>query len=208
MRTLPRPSRRPLALAGAALLIAAGISGCSAGTDPADPADDATSDSGDGADTGDAGSDVSGAACLIGSWNIPQDQMNAFYDAMEAENGGDLTIDVVGSTDLDFTADSYVYHPDFVLNLSVSGQSGTGTTGGEVRGNYSVDGDVISTDNDDSSISMIINVGGVEMDASSLGNDIIDSAPLNAVTFDCSGDELVIDFSTGSGTVPLALTRN
>lgn len=205
MRTLPRPSRRGIALAGAALLIAAGVAGCSGGADPAEPAD-ATATGGPDADAADTG--ASGAACLVGSWNIPQDQMNAFYDAVEAENEADLTLDVVGSTDLDFTADSYVYHPDFVLDLEVSGQSGTGTVGGEVRGNYTVDGDVISTDNDDSSISMVINVAGVETDASSMGNNIIDNAPLNAVTFACSGDDLVIDFTTGTGTVPVSLTRN
>ncbi|MBN9605394.1 MAG: hypothetical protein J0G30_02145 [Actinomycetales bacterium] len=204
MTALPRPSRRGLALAGAALLIAAGISGCSSAADP----EGTDAPSADATDSGETGSATTGAACLVGSWNIPQDQMNTFYDAVEAENGGDLTFDVVGSTDLDFTADGYVYHPDFVLNLEVAGQTGTGTVGGEVRGNYTAADGVISTDNDDSSISLVVTVAGVEMDASSLGNDIIDNAPLNSVTFQCTGDDLVIDFATGSGSVPVKLTRN
>jgi hypothetical protein len=42
-------------------------------------------------------------------------------------------------------------------------------------------------------------------DGSDLGNDFLNSSPINSAPYDCSGPTPVIDFDTGEGSVPITL---
>lgn len=141
----------------------------------------------------------SDGSCLVGSWLVTQDEMNAYYDALAANTdtgAGALEIDVVGQTLFTFTADTYVYTGDFSLSLSVAGQSGTGVTSGSVTGTYTTADGVITTELGESSLSVEVTVAGVTLDGSDLANGLLTDLPINNAPFDCSGP--TIDFLAGA----------
>lgn len=191
---------RPLAFAALGLLAGAALAGCTAGT-PTDTADPATDDE---AVTEEALTTTSGGACLVGDWVISESELQGFYDAVGAES--DLAITVTGTTSLDFTETTYEYLPAFGIAMDISGTEATGDVTGSVRGDYTVEDGVITTVNDVSDISLQIVAMGVPMDASAIGNEIISSHPINAVSYHCEDGEPVIDFITASSTHPVRLT--
>lgn len=147
----------------------------------------------------------SGGDCLVGDWVIPQDQLNAFYDQVAAESGSGLSFDVEGDTALIFTETTYEYRPQFTLALDLAGTAGSGAVTGSVRGDYTASEGILTTENDVSDLSMQIEVGGVAMDGSELGNSIIASQPINDVTYRCEEGAPIIDFMTVSSTIPITL---
>lgn len=194
-------ARRTAAFAALGLAAATVLGGCTTGTDEPDAAggDTEVEEPADEGLTTDLGGE-----CLVGDWIITEEEMQAYYAQLAAENGFDIVVS--GSTSLDFTADRYEYVPDFTIEMTVSGQEATGSATGSVQGDYSVADGVITTENDVAAIVMPITVNGVEMDGSDLGNEMISSQPINSVTYHCEAGEPVIDFITSSGTHPVALT--
>lgn len=197
MMTLSR-SASVLTLAVAALAVA----GCTAETAETDPEGTTGGESTSGSDGA-----VDQATCLIGDWRISEEQMQRFYDAVAAEAGGGLEMTIDGDTGLSFTDVAYAYSPDFTLMLSFdAGVDGTGTITGSIRGDYEAAEGVIATSHNESDVSMTVDVGGFEMDGSELFGDILASHPFNEAPYECTADEVVIEFSTGDGRVPLTLT--
>ena len=141
------------------------------------------------------------ADCLVGDWVITEDEMNAYYDTLEATlsaSGPAPTFDITGEVLLTFTPSEYTYTADFDLALGVAGQEGTGTSTGTVSGSWTpVDG-VIIAETTDSDLSVSISVGGITFDGDELANGLLDSSPINAAPFDCAGPTL--EFQTGEGT--------
>ena len=204
MITLPR-STPALFIAGTAVALA--LTGCTGGATTADPDASPSGEATGGSDGSGGDTEIDQSTCLIGDWRITQDQMQVFYDAVGAESGGGLTMTTDGDTGLSFTETSYTYTPDFTLTLTFdAGIDGTGTITGSIRGDYEVAGGVIATSHNESDVSMTVDVGGVEMDGSDLFGDILASHPFNEAPYECTADEVVIQFSTGDGRVPVALT--
>lgn len=139
-------------------------------------------------DTEPAGDD---ASCLIGSWQILAEDANAWYDEIEASlavAGGpapEFTID--GDLFLTLTPTDYEYSADFSLVLAVAGQEGTGVATGGATGTWEATDGVITTTLAMSDLNISVTVAGVTIDASDLGNDILNSVPINNAPFDCAG---------------------
>lgn len=194
--------RAPIVVTAATAALLA-LTACSVGepteaeTDGAtDPEASASSDPVDPTDPG----------CLVGDWRITQDQMQVFYDAVSAASEG-LALTIIGDTGLSFTDTEYLYTPGFTLQLEVAGLVGEGVTTGSIGGTWTADAGVITTAVGDNSLSTIVTINGVTQDASDLLGGIIASDPINQAPFDCSDPAApVLQFDTGSGRVPVALT--
>lgn len=151
----------------------------------------------------------SDGACLVGEWVVTEDEMNMFYDAMESTVEVPLTIAVEGSAPLTFSADgTYRWEPEFILTVEVTGISGTGATTGSVTGDWSVDGDVLTSASEVNALELSITVGGTTIEGSDIANGFLNSSPINGVTYSCEGPVPVLDFMTGDPdvTVPVTLT--
>ena len=140
-----------------------------------------------------------GEDCLVGEWVVTQDEMNAFYDAVEANVDG-VTFEIIGEAGLTFTETQYVWGPDFDLTLTVAGLEGNGVAGGSISGTYTTADGVITTTLESSEMTMQISMGGTVMDASDIGNDFMTSVPINDAPYSCETGVPVIDFETGDGT--------
>ena len=147
--------------------------------------------------------------CLVGDWVVTQDEMNGYYDSLMSTMDAPLTIDVVGSAPLSFAADgTYGWAPDFALAVEIMGQRGTGDTGGTINGNWTADDGVVTTASDVNALTVSISVGGVTMAGDDFANGLLNSSPINGVTYSCDGPTPVLDFMTGDDavTVPVTLT--
>jgi hypothetical protein len=137
----------------------------------------------------------------VGDWLISQDEMNAYYDALEsslASTGPAPTFEVRGQVELTFTPTEYTYTANFDLTFGVAGQEGTGASTGTVSGSWTAAAGVIVIDTTDSDLSVSVSVGGITFDGSELANGLLDQAPINEAPFDCSGPTLGLQ--TGEGT--------
>lgn len=150
--------------------------------------------------------DPTDPACLIGDWLITEAQMQSFYDALSSEIDG-LSIAIAGDTGLSFTSDTYVYTPDFVLTLEVSGIEGEGDTSGSLSGSWTASEGVLTTEVGENSLATQITVLGVTQDGSELLGSFITSDPINSAPFDCSDPAApVLQFETSTGRTPIVLT--
>lgn len=194
--------RAPIAVTAtaAALLL---LAGCSA---PADADPEVDPDAAGESTEPEAPTDPTDPACLVGDWRITQEQMQSFYDAVSGSTEG-LVLTIEGDTGLSFTADSYLYTPSFTLLLDIASVQGQGVTTGSIGGSYAATDGVITTTVRDNNLETIVTIAGVTQDASSELGAIIASDPINAAPFDCSDpDAPVLQFDTGSGRTPVALT--
>ena len=152
--------------------------------------------------------DVDGA-CLVGEWVVTEEEMNKFYDAIESTVDAPLALAVEGSAPLVFRADgTYRWDPEFTLTVEVAGTSGTGEATGDITGNWSASEGVLTTDSDVNALEVSITVGGVTIAGDDLANGLLDSSPINGVTYSCDGPAPMLDFLTGDPevTVPITLT--
>ncbi|MER3390819.1 MAG: hypothetical protein RJQ01_12435 [Microcella sp.] len=150
--------------------------------------------------------DPTDPACLVGDWQIAEDQMQSFYDALAVGIDG-IEFAVDGSVGLSFTADEYRYTSDFVLDLTVEGgTTGEGVATGGLGGTYTAEDGVITTTLVDNDLSVIVTVMGQTIDGSDLAGGLLLSDPINDAPFDCSSGAPVLQFETGSGRTPVALT--
>ena len=152
---------------------------------------------------------VDDGSCLVGSWVVAEDQMNVFYDAFTSTLDSPVEISVAGSAPLTFGADgTYGWAPDFTLTLDVVGQTGTGVTGGTITGDWSVTDGVVTTASDVNALTVEVTVAGATFDGDDFANGLLNTSPVNGVTYDCSGASPVLDFMTADPgvTVPITLT--
>lgn len=146
-------------------------------------------------------------ACLIGDWVVTEQQMDSFYAGLMSTLEAPLTIDTTGSAPLSFNADgTYAWAPDFALTVEVSGASGAGVVGGTITGDWTAVDGVVTTSADVNALVVSISVNGVEFDGADLANGLLNSSPVNGVTYSCDGP--VLDFQTADPavTVPVTLT--
>jgi hypothetical protein len=147
--------------------------------------------------------------CLVGDWVVTEEQMDAFYSGLMSTLEAPLTIDTVGSAPLSFAADgTYEWAPGFTLTVEVAGASGTGEVGGAITGNWTATEGVVTTSSDLNALVVSITVNGVVFDGADLANGLLNSTPINGVTYSCDGPAPVLDFTTAdpSVTVPVTLT--
>ena len=145
--------------------------------------------------------------CLVGDWVVTEGQMNAFYDGLMSTLEAPIGIDAVGSAPLSFAADgTYRWAPDFALTVEVAGQRGTGVTGGTITGDWSAAGGVVTTSSDINALAVAIEVNGVTFGGDDLVNGLLNSSPVNGVTYSCDGPTPVLDFQTGDPAVTVPIT--
>ena len=147
--------------------------------------------------------------CLVGDWVVTEEQMDGFYSGMMSTLEAPLTIDTVGSAPLSFAADgTYEWAPEFTLTVEVAGANGTGEVGGTITGNWTATEGVVTTSSDLNALVVSISVNGVVFDGADLANGLLNSTPINGVTYSCDGPTPVLDFKTAdpSVTVPVTLT--
>ncbi len=142
-----------------------------------------------------------GPECLVGDWVITEDELNAYYDALEvgfSASGPAPTFDVAGQVLLTFTPTEYVYTGNFDLTLGIAGQEGTGTSTGTVSGTWTTADGVIVAETTETDLSVSVSIGGITLDGSELANGLLNDAPINAAPYDCAGPTL--GFQTGDGS--------
>jgi len=147
--------------------------------------------------------------CLIGDWVVTDEQMDLFYDGVMGTLQTPLMIDTVGSAPLSFAADgTYSWAPDFVLTVDIAGQSGAGDVGGTITGNWTVVDGVVTTSADVNDLTVSITVNGATFGGDDLANGLLDTSPVNGVTYSCDDPLPVLDFQTADPdvTVPVTLT--
>lgn len=147
--------------------------------------------------------------CLVGDWVVTEEQMDAFYSGLMSTLEAPLTIDTVGSAPLSFAADgTYEWAPGFTLTVEVAGATGSGEVGGAITGNWTAAEGVVTTSSDLNALVVSITVNGVVFDGADLANGLLNSTPINGVTYSCDGPAPVLDFKTAdpSVTVPVTLT--
>ena len=145
--------------------------------------------------------------CLVGDWVVTEDQMNAFYNGLMSTLEAPISIVAAGSAPLSFAADgTYRWAPDFALTVEVAGQRGTGVTGGAITGDWSAAGGVVTTSSDINALAVAIEVNGVTFGGDDLVNGLLNSSPVNGVTYSCDGPTPVLDFQTGDPAVTVPVT--
>lgn len=147
--------------------------------------------------------------CLVGDWVVTEEQMDAYYAGLMGTLEAPLTLDTTGSAPLSFAADgTYEWAPGFTLTVEVAGASGTGEVAGTITGNWTATEGVVTTSSDVNALVVSITVNGVVFDGADLANGLLNSTPINGVTYSCDGPAPVLDFQTAdpSVTVPVTLT--
>lgn len=148
-------------------------------------------------------------SCLVGDWIVTQEQMNAYYAGLMSTLDAPLDITVAGSAPLSFRADgTYGWAPAFDLTVAVAGQSGTGVTSGAITGNWTAVDGVVTTASDVNALDLTITIGSTTVSGSDMANGLLNSSPVNGVTYSCAGPTPVLDFKTADPavTVPVTLT--
>ncbi|SFR69046.1 hypothetical protein SAMN05428970_0588 [Agromyces sp. CF514] len=207
-----------LVITGTAIALAAlTLAGCSPASDgaktaaSAKPKASAGVESTGAADDADADAEAAAAApgaCLIGDWVLADDQMQAFYDQVNADlTEYGIVYDPTGTAGLSFADDgTYAYTPNLTLAVDIAGLPAAATMSGTLAGQYTADATTVTTDHDTNGLTMDVTVDGVAMDGTPVTEQIL-ASPIASSAYDCSGDTPVVQFSTGPATVPLTLTR-
>jgi hypothetical protein len=147
--------------------------------------------------------------CLVGDWVVTEAQMDAYYAGLMSTLDGPLTMDTEGSAPLSFGADgTYAWAPAFALVVEVAGQGGSGDVGGTITGNWTAADGVVTTSADVNALTVSISVNGISFDGADLANGLLNTSPVNGVTYSCDGPTPVLDFKTADPavTVPVTLT--
>jgi hypothetical protein len=152
---------------------------------------------------------VDDGRCLVGDWVVTEAEMDAYYAGLMTTVEAPLTIDTTGSAPLSFAADgTYAWAPTFALTVDVAGQVGSGEVGGTITGNWTAADGVVTTSSDVNALAVSITVNGVTFAGDDLANGLLNSSPVNGVTYSCDGPSPVLDFKTAEPdvTVPVTLT--
>jgi hypothetical protein len=145
--------------------------------------------------------------CLVGDWVVTEAQMDAYYAGLMSTMEAPLSLDTVGSAPLSFAADgTYAWAPAFSLVVEVAGQSGTGDVGGTITGNWTAADGVVTTSSDVEAVTVSIAVNGVVFAGDDLANGLLNTSPVNGVTYSCDGPTPVLDFQTADPAVTVPVT--
>jgi hypothetical protein len=145
--------------------------------------------------------------CLIGNWVVTEEQMDAYYAGLMSTMDAPLTMDTEGSAPLSFDADgTYAWAPDFALVVEVAGQGGTGDVGGTITGRWAAADGVVTTSSEVNALTVSIAVNEIVFDGADLANGMLNSSPVNGVTYSCDGPTPVLDFKTADDAVTVPVT--
>jgi hypothetical protein len=145
--------------------------------------------------------------CLVGNWVVTEEQMDAYYAGLMSTMEAPLALDTVGSAPLSFAADgTYAWAPAFTLVVDIAGQSGTGDVGGTVTGEWTAVDGVVTTFSDVEALTVSIAVNGVTFGGDDLANGLLNTSPVNGVTYSCDGPTPVLDFQTADPEVTVPVT--
>jgi hypothetical protein len=151
---------------------------------------------------------VAAGECLVGDWVVTEEQMDAYYAGLMSTLEAPLGLDTAGSAPLSFAADgTYAWAPAFSLVVEVAGQSGTGEVAGTVSGDWMAADGVVVTSSDVEALTVSITVNGITFEGADLANGLLNTSPVNGVTYSCDGPTPVLDFQTADPelTVPVTL---
>lgn len=145
--------------------------------------------------------------CLVGDWIVTEEQMDAYYAGLMGTMEAPLSLDTVGSAPLSFAADgTYLWAPAFALVVEVAGQSGTGDVAGTITGNWTAADGVVTTSSDVEALTVSIAVNGITFEGDDLANGLLNTSPVNGVTYSCDGPTPVLDFQTADPDVTVPVT--
>lgn len=150
-----------------------------------------------------------GGDCLVGSWVVTAEQMNAYYAGLMTTVDAPITITATGQAGLVFEANgTYAWAPDLDLVVDVVGAPGVGETSGSVTGSWTAADATLVTASDVNELQLSITVNGTTFNGSDLANGLLSQSPVSGVTYSCAGPTPVIDFKTADPevTVPVTLT--
>ena len=75
-----------------------------------------------------------------------------------------------------------------------------------ITGNWTAVDGVVTTASDVNALTASITVGGTTFDGADLANGLLNSSPINGVTYSCDGPTPVLDFQTGDPLVTVPVT--
>jgi hypothetical protein len=200
---------RLVALAVLGLLV---LGACSSGGNDEAGGDtsDAAPATGDGtAPGGSSSGPASGDDCVIGTWELGEQAVQAQYDALGAQSG--VAFQASGRVVLDFRTDgTFTYVPDD-LSLTLE-QAGTVTEvdlGGTSSGTYTADGESLQMQVTDDGLENAIAINGQPVDPSVLLGEgtTLTQTPFDSASFRCEdGDLVIVTASTTAVGTELVLT--
>jgi hypothetical protein len=144
--------------------------------------------------------------CPAGDWYASQDELQAFYDTVGARAGvafvfrGDATLQLREDGTL-----SYVLE-DFLLMQEAGGTRVDVRLTGTIDGSYSVSGSVLRTSGIRSNLTTDAFVDDEPMEAGALTDSFVSQFPFSDATYQCVGDDLVMDVPVLGTTHALTLT--
>ncbi|MFT4213626.1 MAG: hypothetical protein QM622_02465 [Microbacterium sp.] len=203
--------RRP-AIALAATVLSIALTACAAetsttstSTERADPTSVATTS------TAEPSPDPvpTGAACLVGSWIMGEDELAGFYaDINDTMAGSGVRFTPTGSATMTLDADgAYSWAPEAEVAAKASGVTILVTFAGELTGTYSATDEHLTAQTvvaDD--LVITATVEGVETDAGEI-TDEISQAPLSDAAYTCTSDTLTMVSEVSGGSAASVFRR-
>ncbi len=162
--------------------------------------DGATGEGADGSGE-ESGDDADDGSCIEGDWTVSEEELAGYYEALGASVGIPMT--TTGTARIRFIDLQFAYDATFELQMDVEGMSATGTADGVATGTYVIADGIVSTELAANSLDIVVNVGGIEIDGSDLGSDLLAASPINDAPYSCDGP--TIYFQTNGEPHPIKL---
>lgn len=148
-------------------------------------------------------------ACLVGAWHMGQDQVTAFYNdvnSLMAGSGAKFT--PVGTADLILRKDgTYKWTPAEQVTANVSGTTILINFKGSITGTYTVTGNGIGSQTQDTSgLEIVATIDGKGTDAGAISQQI-SVAPISDAKYGCKPDTLTLINKLSDSTATSVLHR-
>lgn len=153
-------------------------------------------------DAADDGRGRDDGSCIEGDWTVSEEELSGYYAELGEVSG--VQMSASGTARIRFIDSQYVYDAAFDIEMDLEGMPTTAHSDGVATGSYIFEDGIISTEHGASSVSVVVNVGGFEIDASDLGNDLLSSIPINDAPYSCDGPTIFFD-SGGPEPHPIKL---
>jgi hypothetical protein len=149
-------------------------------------------------------------ACLVGAWHMGQDQVTAFYNdvnSLMAGSGAKFT--PVGTADLILRKDgTYKWTPAEQVTANVSGTTILINFKGSITGTYTVTGNGIGSQTQDTSgLEIVATIDGKGTDAGAISQQI-SVAPISDAKYGCKPDTLTLINKLSDSTATSVLHRS
>jgi hypothetical protein len=104
------------------------------------------------------------AACITNSWTLLADQVQQLFAGTAMSRLPGFSMTASGEGAVSFLADgTYHYEPNFEIEITVSGQTGTAGWSGTLDGTWSVDGDQLTMVQTQNALSGSMTIMGTSM---------------------------------------------